>query len=112
MRFTVCFRWTPPSNSAIMENRDYIRVLLYSYDTTITGWGVLRSSASWEFSFVPLGLFVPLGFGPLNHGMWSLIRGFGTQNLGLQTLRVHDRVRSKDLAGIEGLGFRAGSHRA
>ena len=25
----------------IMDNRDYIRVLLYSYYTTITGWGVL-----------------------------------------------------------------------
>ena len=23
------------------DNRDYIRVLLYSYYTTITGWGVL-----------------------------------------------------------------------
>ena len=25
----------------IMDNEDYIRVLLYSYYTTITGWGVL-----------------------------------------------------------------------
>ena len=25
----------------IGDNRDYIRVLLYSYCTTITGWGVL-----------------------------------------------------------------------
>ena len=25
----------------IRDNRDYIRVLLYSYYTTITGWGVL-----------------------------------------------------------------------
>ena len=25
----------------IGDNRDYIRVLLYSYYTTITGWGVL-----------------------------------------------------------------------
>ena len=25
----------------IMDNRDYIRVLLYSYFTAITGWGVL-----------------------------------------------------------------------
>ena len=24
-----------------MDNKDYIRVLLYSYYTTITGWGVL-----------------------------------------------------------------------
>ena len=25
----------------IRDNKDYIRVLLYSYYTTITGWGVL-----------------------------------------------------------------------
>ena len=25
----------------IMDNKDYIRVLLYSYYNTITGWGVL-----------------------------------------------------------------------
>ena len=29
-----------------------------------------------------------LGFGSLNHGLWPLIRVFGTQDLGLQTLRV------------------------
>ena len=40
-----------------------------------------------EFSFGPLG-FVPLGFGSLNHGIWPSIRVFGTQNLGVQTLRV------------------------
>ena len=28
---------------AIMDNKDYIGVLLYSYYTTITGWGVLLS---------------------------------------------------------------------
>ena len=26
---------------AIRDNRDYIRVLLYSYYATVTGWGVL-----------------------------------------------------------------------
>ena len=40
-----------------------------------------------EFSFGPLG-FVPLGFGSLNHGIWPAIRVFGTQHLGVQTLRV------------------------
>ena len=35
-------RWTPhPAMVTITDNRDYIRVLLYSYYTTITGWGVL-----------------------------------------------------------------------
>ena len=29
-----------------------------------------------------------LGFGSLNHGIWPLVRVFGAQNLGLQTLRV------------------------
>ena len=33
-------RWTPhPEIVTIRDNRDYIRVLLYSYYTTITGWG-------------------------------------------------------------------------
>ena len=32
--------WTPHHVIvAIKENKDYIRVLLYSYYTTITGWG-------------------------------------------------------------------------
>ena len=31
----------PPLIVTIRDNRDSIRVLLYSYDTTITGWGVL-----------------------------------------------------------------------
>ena len=35
-------RWTPhPVIVTIGDNRDNIRVLLYSYYTTITGWGVL-----------------------------------------------------------------------
>ena len=35
-------RWTPhPVIVTIRDNRDYIRVLFYSYYTTITGWGVL-----------------------------------------------------------------------
>ena len=40
--FKLLFRWTPqPVIVTIRNNRDYIRVLLYSYYTTITGWGVL-----------------------------------------------------------------------
>ena len=35
-------RWTPhPVIVTIRDNRDCIRVLSYSYYTTITGWGVL-----------------------------------------------------------------------
>ena len=38
----ISLRWTPhPVIVTIRDNRDYIRVLLYSYYTTITGWGVL-----------------------------------------------------------------------
>ena len=38
----VSVRWTPhPEIVAIRDNKDYISVLLYSYYTTITGWGVL-----------------------------------------------------------------------
>ena len=36
------FRWTPhPVIVTVGDNRDYASVLLYSYDTTITGWEVL-----------------------------------------------------------------------
>ena len=35
-------RWTPhPVIVTIGDNRDYIKVLSYSYYTTMTGWGVL-----------------------------------------------------------------------
>ena len=35
-------RWTAhPVIVAIRDNKDWIEVLLYSYCTTITGWGVL-----------------------------------------------------------------------
>ena len=35
-------RWTPhPVIVTIIDNKDYVRVLLYSYYTTIAGWGVL-----------------------------------------------------------------------
>ena len=38
-------RWTPhPVIVTIRDIKDYIRVLIYSYYTTITGWGVLVSS--------------------------------------------------------------------
>ena len=34
----IYFRWTPqPVTVTIMDNKDYIRVLLYSHHTTITG---------------------------------------------------------------------------
>ena len=42
---TALARWTPhPVIVTIKDNEDYIRVLLYSNYTTITGWGgvVLR----------------------------------------------------------------------
>ena len=36
----VYFRWTPHRVIVtIRDKKDYIRVLLYSYYTTITGWG-------------------------------------------------------------------------
>ena len=34
------FKQNPSIIVTIRDNRDYIRVLLYSYYTTITGWGV------------------------------------------------------------------------
>ena len=40
MGVRVYFRWTPhPVIVTIRDTRDYIGVLLYSYYTTITGWG-------------------------------------------------------------------------
>ena len=42
---TISIRWTPhPVLVTSMDNKDYIRVLSYSYYTTITGWGVLLKS--------------------------------------------------------------------
>ena len=42
-RTVVSLGWTPhPVIVTIRDNRDYVRVLLYSYYTTITGWGVLQ----------------------------------------------------------------------
>ena len=36
----LCLRWTPhPVIVTIRDNRDYIKVLLYSYYTTIAGGG-------------------------------------------------------------------------
>ena len=38
----VFVRWTPHAVIVtIMDNTDYIRVLFYSYCTTVIGWGVL-----------------------------------------------------------------------
>ena len=46
-RSCVYFRWTPhPVIVTMRDNRDYIRDLLYSYYTTITGWGVLLMCTS------------------------------------------------------------------
>ena len=40
--WSIYLRWTPhPVIVTIRDNRDYIRVLVCSYYTTITGWGVL-----------------------------------------------------------------------
>ena len=66
----------PTSRVRDLLSRLILRIL------RVTLWNKLG-----EFSFGPLG-FVPLGFGSLNHGIWPLIRLFGTQNLGVQTLRV------------------------
>ena len=53
----------------IRDNRDYIRVLLYSYNTTITGWGGPPKV---------LGLGLEGGL-----GCWGLeFRGLGVLSLG------------------------------
>ena len=47
----LCIRRTPhPVIVTIRDNEDYIRVLLCSYYTTITGWGVLLSYAGGKHS--------------------------------------------------------------
>ena len=49
----VCLRRTPlPVIVTIGDNRDNIRVLLYSYYTTITGWGVLLKYVSDDFKHI------------------------------------------------------------
>ena len=42
----------------IMNNKDYIRVLLYSYYTTTTGWGVLPRYSVFFVFVSSLGLFL------------------------------------------------------
>ena len=50
-------RWTPhPVIVTIRDNRDYIRVLLYSYYTTITGWGVLLRNM-WVYDYYIANIF-------------------------------------------------------
>ena len=45
----VHIRWTPhPVIVTIRDNRDYLRVLLYSYYITITGWGLLLRYISYD----------------------------------------------------------------
>ena len=97
-------RWTPhPVIVTIMDNKDYIRVLLYSYYTTITRWGVLLRSTFlafgvhaqsltwnllatiWGFPKIrgtPLGVpiirtivFWGLYWGPLNLGNYHIVKG-------------------------------------
>ena len=42
LRCRVWVRWIPhPVIVAIWDNKDYIRVLFYSYYPTVTGWAVL-----------------------------------------------------------------------
>ena len=50
-----CLRWTPhPVIVTIRDNRDYIRVLSYSYYyTTTTGWGVLLIDTPKPLKVIP-----------------------------------------------------------
>ena len=55
----------------IRDNRDYIRVLLYSYYTTITEWGVLLMYSPKHLS--DFGLTVELGPSPYSAKVaWEL----------------------------------------
>ena len=55
----VFVRWTPhPVIVTISHSKDYIRVLLYSYYTTITGWGVLLRYMKGRYLGVCLGFRV------------------------------------------------------
>ena len=85
----------PPSNSDY--NKDYIRVLLYSYYTTITGWGVLLSNT---------------GFGPV-YDHW--VRGPLGKGMALRLSKQPKRTQNLTLRfvwglvffwGFRGLGFR------
>ena len=57
----------PPSNSDYRDTRDYIRVLVYSYYTTITGWGVL-------LIYIYIYLFIDNGKENGNHYTIGLYR--------------------------------------
>ena len=57
------------------DNRDYIRVLLYSYYATITGWGVLLRKASVQVHINQLPL--SLREQAMDSGRLRLLRGPG-----------------------------------
>ena len=53
----ISLRWTlHPVVVTMRDNRDYIRVLLYSYYTTITGWGVLLRNPPAQASYTARAL--------------------------------------------------------
>ena len=65
-------RWTPhPKIVTIGATRDHIKVLLYSFYTTVTGWGVLTSSYlnSRLLGYVTIGYIEPSSH---YSGNWSL----------------------------------------
>ena len=54
---SIFFRWTPhPVMVTTRDNRDYIRVLSYSYYTTITGRGVLLTYSLLVVAVAVVGL--------------------------------------------------------
>ena len=68
----------------IRDNRDYIWVLLYSYHSTITGWGVLLTYMAFQKMAVP---------------------GRGLHGRDISGIRYVSTV-GHNIMGFKGLGFR------
>ena len=65
----------------VRDNKDYIRVLLYSYYSNITGWGVLLRSTG--LRFMVYGTRVSGGWGSGVGGIYGLrLRRVGCSGYG------------------------------
>ena len=68
----------------IGDNRDYIGVLLYSYYTTITGWGVLlRKSGLCRHSVCAKACSERAGAGGGPWGAWGYVKSHGSMISGV-----------------------------
>ena len=75
-------RWTPhPAIVTTRDNRGHIGILLYSYFTTITGWGVLLTTTQERTTYRPRVVAWAFAHGL---GCAVLVSGVGVLGLGFR----------------------------